>query len=148
MNAIFEWTLPNPGFPVFHSALLNSPVMPGGGFKRCHGPGSVLSLSRAVPSFQRTPLPFNHRIFPPASIPILRSKTWLGSPVGLVGAAATVGTAGLATRSGFTGGHESRYRPELMETGRNTEDFRAHLRGGEVTPEQETDFFTERAECV
>ncbi|KAJ7745397.1 hypothetical protein B0H14DRAFT_459594 [Mycena olivaceomarginata] len=43
--------------------------------------------------------------------------------VGLVGAAATVGAAGLTTGSGFTGRHESSYRQELMETRRNTDDF-------------------------
>ncbi|KAJ7880476.1 hypothetical protein B0H13DRAFT_1891743 [Mycena leptocephala] len=67
---------------------------------------------------------------------------------GFVGAAATVGAAGLTAESGFTGRHESSHRQEIMETRRNTDDFLANLRSGEVTPDEESDFLSARDEAI
>jgi len=66
--------------------------------------------------------------------------------LGLVGAAATVGAATLATGSGFTGRHENSYREEMLDTRRSTEDFIKYLQSGEVTPDEERDFLTTRGE--
>ncbi|KAJ7030082.1 hypothetical protein C8F04DRAFT_1114565 [Mycena alexandri] len=68
--------------------------------------------------------------------------------IGLLGAAASVGAAGLATGSGFTGRHESSYRQELQETKRNTDDFLANFRSGDVTPNEEGEFLTEREKAI
>jgi hypothetical protein len=67
--------------------------------------------------------------------------------LGLLGAAATVGAAQLTTGSGFTGRHESSHREEMMETRRNVEEFRAILRGGDVTPDEESEFWETKSEC-
>ncbi|KAJ7622143.1 hypothetical protein FB45DRAFT_122273 [Roridomyces roridus] len=70
--------------------------------------------------------------------------------LGLVGAAATVGGASLEAASGFVGRHESRHQQEMMETERNTRAFRENLDrgGGDVTQEEEREFWTTRAEAV
>jgi hypothetical protein len=68
--------------------------------------------------------------------------------LGLLGAAATVGAAQLTTGSGFTGRHERNHREEMMETRRNVDEFRTILRGGDVTPDAESEFWETKAECV
>jgi hypothetical protein len=68
--------------------------------------------------------------------------------LGFVGAAATVGAAGLATGSGFTGRHESSHRQELAEIKRNTDDFLASVKKGDVLPDEEREFMVARDECV
>jgi hypothetical protein len=59
---------------------------------------------------------------------------------GLVGAAVTVGAGALTTASGFIGRHEYSHHEKLMETKRNMSDFTENLRGGDVTPDEETEF--------
>jgi hypothetical protein len=59
---------------------------------------------------------------------------------GLVGAAATVGAGALTTASGFIGRLEYSHHEQLMETKRNMGDFMENLRGGDVTPDEETEF--------
>jgi hypothetical protein len=68
--------------------------------------------------------------------------------VGLIGAAATVGAAKLAMGSGFTGRHETSHREELMETKRNRSEFRENLKSGEVTGEEEAQFWKNMDECA
>ncbi|KAJ7927882.1 hypothetical protein B0H13DRAFT_1860919 [Mycena leptocephala] len=72
----------------------------------------------------------------------------LRSTVGLLGAAATVGAAQLTAASNFTGRHESSHREVIMERRRNTDEFFANLRGGDVTPDEETEFLRTRAEAI
>ncbi|KAJ7218378.1 armadillo-type protein [Mycena pura] len=67
---------------------------------------------------------------------------------GLVGAAATVGAAQLATGSGFTGRHESSHREERMETRRSIVDFEANRRSGDVTPDTESEFLETKDEAI
>ncbi|KAJ7930784.1 armadillo-type protein [Mycena leptocephala] len=67
---------------------------------------------------------------------------------GLLGAAATVGAAQLTAASNFTGRHESSQRELIMERKRNTDEFFANLRGGDVTPDEETEFLRTRAEAI
>jgi hypothetical protein len=67
---------------------------------------------------------------------------------GLVAAVPTVGAAQLTAASNFTGRHESSHREVIMERRRNTDEFFANLRGGDVTPDEETEFLSTRAECV
>jgi hypothetical protein len=68
--------------------------------------------------------------------------------VGLLSAAATVGAAHITAASNFTGRHESSHREVIMERRRNTDEFFASLRGGDVTPDEETEFLRTRTECV
>jgi hypothetical protein len=68
--------------------------------------------------------------------------------LGLVGAAATMGAAGLTMGSGFTGRHESSHREEITETRKNTNDFFANLQKGGVTSDEEREFLEARDECV
>ncbi|KAJ6563403.1 armadillo-type protein [Mycena vulgaris] len=68
--------------------------------------------------------------------------------VGLLGAAATVGAVQLATGSGFTGRHESRHREEMMETKRNTDEFRANLQSGDVTKDEEIEFLNTKDQAI
>jgi hypothetical protein len=46
----------------------------------------------------------------------------------------------LTTASGFIGRHEYSHHEQLMETKRNLSDFMENLRGGDVTPDEETEF--------
>jgi hypothetical protein len=68
--------------------------------------------------------------------------------VGLLGAAATIGAAQVTAASNFTGRHESSHREVIMERRQNTDEFFANLRGGDVTPDEETEFLRIRTECV
>ncbi|KAJ7763655.1 hypothetical protein DFH07DRAFT_812678 [Mycena maculata] len=68
--------------------------------------------------------------------------------LGVIGAAATIGAAKLATASGFTGRHESSHREEMMETKRNMDDFRANLQSGDVTPDEEREFLRTRDKAI
>ncbi|KAF7339148.1 Macrophage erythroblast attacher isoform 1 [Mycena venus] len=68
--------------------------------------------------------------------------------LGVVGAAATVGAAGLTAGSGFTGRHESSHRQEIMEIRRNTDDFLENLQSGDVTPFEEREFLGTRDEAI
>ncbi|KAJ7701324.1 hypothetical protein B0H14DRAFT_3032245, partial [Mycena olivaceomarginata] len=68
--------------------------------------------------------------------------------LGVVGAAATVGAAGLTAGSGFTGRHESSHRQEIMEIQRNTDDFLENLQSGDVTPNEEREFWGTRDKAI
>ncbi|KAJ7668091.1 hypothetical protein B0H14DRAFT_1042312, partial [Mycena olivaceomarginata] len=68
--------------------------------------------------------------------------------VGLLSAAATVGAAHITAASNFTGRHESSHREVIMERRRNTDEFFASLRGGDVTPDEETEFLRTRTEAI
>ncbi|KAJ7705064.1 hypothetical protein B0H16DRAFT_709825 [Mycena metata] len=68
--------------------------------------------------------------------------------VGLIGAAATVGAAQLTTGAGFIGRHERAHREETMETRRNTEEFLANVRGGDVTQAEEREFKRVRDKAI
>jgi hypothetical protein len=80
--------------------------------------------------------------------PLSTSSPMAEVTAGLLGAAATVGAAQLTAASNFTGRHESSHREVIMERRRNTDEFFANLRGGDVTPDEETEFLRTRAECV
>ncbi|KAJ7096899.1 hypothetical protein C8R44DRAFT_717514 [Mycena epipterygia] len=67
---------------------------------------------------------------------------------GLVGAAATVGAATLATATGFTARHEGSHHKEIMDTRRSTEDFMANLQSGDVTQGEEIEFLRTRDEAI
>ncbi|KAF8134053.1 hypothetical protein K438DRAFT_1883718 [Mycena galopus ATCC 62051] len=68
--------------------------------------------------------------------------------LGVIGAAATVGAAGLTAGSGFTCRHESSHRQEIMEIRRNTDDFLENLQSGDVTPGEEREFLATRDEAI
>ncbi|KAJ7764777.1 hypothetical protein B0H16DRAFT_1798180 [Mycena metata] len=68
--------------------------------------------------------------------------------VGVLGAVATVGAAQLTTAAGFSGRHERTHHQETMETKRNTEEFLANVRIGDITQAEEREFMRVRDEAI
>ncbi|KAJ7331031.1 hypothetical protein DFH08DRAFT_815111 [Mycena albidolilacea] len=103
-------------------------------------PVQARGFSEASAHVNSTPL------FPPvATLHLLQEMAEVA--LGLVGAAATMGAAGLTRGSGFTGRHESSHREEILETRRNTDSFLASLQKGGVTPDEEGEFLEARDEA-